>query len=178
EDVPGGREHDVLQHDVAGEEEIVVLDEARDREQRRADSDCDEREQPGTHDHRPRMPAGRNASVSSKNPNDTAGAHDGPEKVAGKRSTTPSRIAAITVPGRLPMPPITQMANTRPMYSRPTEGSTGWITMRNAPASEAVAIEMANAMRLIRIGSAAIRRSASWSCATAMMARPTKVRVR
>ncbi len=27
------------------------------------------------------------------------------------------------------------MANTRPMYSRPTEGSTGWMMIRNAPAS-------------------------------------------
>ena len=49
--------------------------------------------------------------------------------------------------------------------------------MRNAPASDAVAIEMPNAMRLMRIGSIAISRNANWSCATAMMARPTKVRV-
>ena len=64
------------------------------------------------------------------------------------------------------------------MYSRPIDGSTGWIMMRNAPASEQVAIEIANAMRLILIGSAAISRSACWSCATAMMARPRKVRPR
>ena len=46
-----------------------------------------------------------------------------------------------------------------------------------APASDAVAIEMPNAMRLMRIGSTAKSLSASWSCATAMMARPTKLRV-
>ena len=76
------------------------------------------------------------------------------------------------------MPPSTQMANTRPIYSRPTDGSTGWMMIRNAPASDAVAIEMPKAMRLMRIGSAAISCSASWSCATAMMARPMKVRDR
>ena len=53
----------------------------------------------------------------------------------------PISIAAITVPGRLPMPPSTQMAKTRPIYSRPTEGSTGWMMMRKAPASDAVAID-------------------------------------
>ena len=57
-------------------------------------------------------------------------------------STTPSSIAAMTVPGRLPMPPSTQIAKTRPIYSRPTEGSTGWMMMRKAPATPAVAIEM------------------------------------
>src|SRR5580658_5052628 len=50
----------------------------------------------------------------------------------------PSSIAAISVPGRLPMPPSTQTAKTRPIYSRPTEGSTGWMMMRKAPASDAV----------------------------------------
>ncbi len=61
-------------------------------------------------------------------------------------------MAPISVPVRLPSPPSTQIANTRPMYSRPTEGSTGWMMMRNAPASAAVAIEIANAMRLILTG--------------------------
>ena len=70
-------------------------------------------------------------------------------------------MAAITVPGRLCRPPSTQMANTRPMYSRPTDGSTGWITIRSAPAIDAVAIEMAKAVRLILIGSAAMSCSAS-----------------
>ena len=67
-------------------------------------------------------------------------------------STMPSSRAAMTVPGRLPMPPSTQMANTRPIYSRPTDGSTGWMTIRSAPATDAVAIEIAKAMRLMRIG--------------------------
>ena len=47
-----------------------------------------------------------------------------------------------------------------------------------AAVGAAVAIEIAKAMRLILIGSAAISRSASWSCDTAMMARPVKVRDR
>ena len=67
----------------------------------------------------------------------------------------PTSMAAITVPGRLPMPPSTQIAKTRPIYSRPTDGSTGWMMIRNAPASEAVAIEMPKAIRLMRIGSIA-----------------------
>ena len=69
-----------------------------------------------------------------------------------KLSTTPSSIAPISVPGRLPSPPSTQIANTRPIYSRPTDGSTGWMTISSAPAIDAVAIEIANAMRLIRVG--------------------------
>src|SRR6516225_12480294 len=85
-------------------------------------------------------------------------------------------MAPITVPGRLPRPPSTQIANTRPMYSRPTDGSTGWMMIRNAPASDAVAIEIANAVRLMWVGLAAMSRKANWSWATAMMARPMNVR--
>jgi hypothetical protein len=85
-------------------------------------------------------------------------------------------MAAMSVPGRLPNPPRTQIAKTRPMYSRPIEGSTGWITIKNAPAMAAVAIEMPKAIRLIRVGSAAISLSANWSCATAIIARPVNVR--
>ena len=90
----------------------------------------------------------------------------------------PSVIAAITMPGKLPSPPSTQMAKMRPIYSRPIDGSTGWMMIRQAPASEAVAIDRPKAMRLILVGLAAISRSASWSCATAWMARPMKVRDR
>ena len=36
-------------------------------------------------------------------------------------STMPSSIAAIRVPGRLPIPPSTQIAKIRPIYSRPTD---------------------------------------------------------
>ena len=93
------------------------------------------------------MPAGRNASVRRRIPNETAGAQEGPKNVAVRLSATPSSMAAMTVPGRLPRPPSTQIANTRPMYSRPTEGSTGWMMIKNAPASDAVAIEIANAVR-------------------------------
>ena len=76
------------------------------------------------------------------------------------------------------MPPSTHTANTRPMNSRPIAGCTGWITMRKAPATPAVAIERAKASSLTRTGFTPIRRSASWSCATASTARPKKVRVR
>ena len=50
--------------------------------------------------------------------------------------------------------------------------------IRKAPASDAVAIDMPKAMRLIRVGSTAISRSASGSCDTAMTARPMKLRDR
>ena len=65
-------------------------------------------------------------------------------------------MAPISVPGMLPSPPRTQMANTRPIYSRPTDGSTGWMMISSAPAIAQVAIEMANAVRLMRVGDAAI----------------------
>jgi hypothetical protein len=45
----------------------------------------------------------------------------------------------------------------------------------NAPATAVVAIEMPKAMRLMRVGEAPMSRSASWSCATAEIARPMKV---
>ncbi len=48
----------------------------------------------------------------------------------------------------------------------------------SAPAIDAVAIEMPKAMRLMRVGEAAISCRASWSCATAEIARPVKVRDR
>ncbi len=70
------------------------------------------------------------------------------------------------------------MAKTRPIYSRPIDGSTGPMMIRKAPAIAAVAMEMPKAMRLIFTGSTAISRSASWSCDTAMMARPRNVRDR
>src|SRR5262249_39120676 len=177
EDVPGGRQYDVLQHHVAGEEHVVVADRTRADEHDGTERHANEDEQArAAHDHRPNRPAGRSASVSKRKPNDTAGAHDGPRKgrLAVRLSTIPSSSAAISVPGRLPSPPSTQIANTRPIYSRPIEGSTGWITMSSAPAIDAVAIESAKAVRLMRVGEAAINRSASWSCATAMMARPRK----
>src|SRR5258708_22351909 len=41
-----------------------------------------------------------------------------------------------SVPGMLPSPPSTHMAKTRPIYSRPTEGSTGWMMISSAPAIE------------------------------------------
>ncbi len=64
------------------------------------------------------------------------------------------------------------------MYSRPIAGCTGWITIRKEPATPAVAIDRANASSLTRTGVTPIRRSASWSCATASTARPKKVCVR
>ena len=35
----------------------------------------------------------------------------------------PSSMPAMTVPGRLPIPPRTQIANTGPMKTRPADGS-------------------------------------------------------
>jgi hypothetical protein len=55
---------------------------------------------------------------------------------------------------------------------------TGWMMIKQAPASDAVAIEMPKAMRLMRVGSIAISRSACGSCDTAITARPMKVRPR
>ena len=48
--------------------------------------------------------------------------------------------------------------------------------INSAPATEAVAIERPKAMRLMRLGLAAISCRASLSCETARMARPMKVR--
>src|SRR5438105_271231 len=52
------------------------------------------------------------------------------------------------------------------------------MTIRKATATPAVAIESANASPFTRVGLTPIRRSASWSCATANTARPKKVWVR
>ena len=60
--------------------------------------------------------------------------------------------------------------------SRPIEGSTGWMMMRQEPASEAVAIEIPKAQRFPRVGFTAMSRSARLSCETARMARPKNVR--
>ena len=78
EDVPGGRQHDVLQHDIAGEEQIFVAEGDGPDIERRADGEPDDEKDVRAHGQRPIRPAGRNASVSNKNPNDTAGAQDGP----------------------------------------------------------------------------------------------------
>ena len=78
----------------------------------------------------------------------------------------------------LPMPPSTTIANTRPMYRRFIDGSTGPITIKSAPATDAVAIESPKASCLIPTGSAPIRRSAKRSCESARIARPVKVRDR
>ena len=78
EDVPGGREHDVLQYDVAGEEIVVVAERECGGEDNPADDQANQEEGAGAHVQRPNRPAGRTASVSNRNPNDTAGAQDGP----------------------------------------------------------------------------------------------------
>ena len=77
EDVPGGREHDELQHGVAGEEDVIVADEPRAGEHEAATA-APSRMNEGVRTYRPISPAGRNASVSSRSPNETAGAQDGP----------------------------------------------------------------------------------------------------
>ncbi len=78
EDVPGGREHDILQDHVAGEEHVVVADRDGAGEHQRGDREADDEEERGAHGQRPNRPAGRTASVSNRKPNDTAGAQDGP----------------------------------------------------------------------------------------------------
>ena len=76
--IPRGREHHILQHDVAGEEIVVVAERQRSSKDTAADDEANQQEQAGAHVQRPSRPAGRTASVSSRNPNDTAGAQDGP----------------------------------------------------------------------------------------------------
>ncbi len=65
------------------------------------------------------------AKVISKKPNATAGDQDAPRKIEVIFSTTPRKIAAIRAPGRLPIPPSTQIARMRPMNSRPVPGWIG-----------------------------------------------------
>ena len=78
----------------------------------------------------------------------------------------------------LPRPASTATQNVRPMYSRPRPGSTGCTMMSSAPASAQVPVAMPNAHCFTRTGSAPINASAVWSCATALIARPVKVRER
>ena len=75
------------------------------------------------------------ASVSSRKPNATAGAQDAPAKIDVRFSITPKQHRGDHVPGKLPMPPSTAMAKTRPMKSRPIDGSTGSSTSSSAPAA-------------------------------------------
>ena len=77
EDVPGGRQHDVLQHHVAGEEQIVVAERVRRASNEARQTPVRRGRRPRPHP-APRMPAGLTASVSSRKPKATAGAHDGP----------------------------------------------------------------------------------------------------
>jgi hypothetical protein len=73
-------------------------------------------------------------------------------KIVDRFSTSPNEIAAMTVPGTLPRPPKTQIANTRPMNWRPTSGCNGSMTMMKEPASAALAQATPKAMRLMRTG--------------------------
>src|SRR5215831_8723370 len=127
EDVPGGGKDDELQHRVRRREEIVVADEPGRRDQRESDRERERCERPVAH--RPSSPVGLKASAASRMPNETAGAHDGPKKVAVNDSARPSTSAPRSVPQIEPMPPSTQTAKTSPMYSRPTDGCTGWMTI-------------------------------------------------
>src|SRR6266511_2698139 len=80
EDVPGARQHDELQHHITGEVIVIVADQARDREHEDRDRDTDHEERARSHgrSYRPSRPAGLKASVSSRRPNATAGAQEGP----------------------------------------------------------------------------------------------------
>src|SRR5439155_9662903 len=176
QDVPCRREDDELQHRVRRGEEVIVGNEPARGNDREGDRERGGGE--GAVAHRPSNPDGLKASAARSSPNDTAGAHDGPKNVDVNDSASPSTNAPSSVPQIEPMPPSTETANTKPMYSRPRAGCTGWMTIRNAPATPAVAIESANASPFTRVGLTPIRRSASWSCATANTARPKNVCVR
>ena len=78
ENIPGGRQHDILQHGVAGEKQIIVADIAERQIERRADRRDDEDEDRCAHGLASQNPDGRTAKVSSRMPNATAGAQDGP----------------------------------------------------------------------------------------------------
>lgn len=64
------------------------------------------------------------------------------------------------------------------MYSRPSDGWTGWMTTSSAPAMPAVAMEIPKASSFTRTGSMPMSCKASWSWPTASTARPKKVRER
>ncbi len=70
-------------------------------------------------------------------------------------SAMPRIMAAISVPGRLVMPPSTQMAKARPMNSRPIDGSTDWMRISSTPATMAVATAMPKAISLVFDGTGA-----------------------
>ena len=78
ENVPGRRQHDILQHDITGEEHVIVAERDRDAEHPAATARQMTRKAGVRTVYRPIRPAGRTASVNSRKPNDTAGAHDGP----------------------------------------------------------------------------------------------------
>ncbi len=56
------------------------------------------------------------------------------------------------MPGTLPIPASTTIANVRPMYWMPENGSTGLTTIKAAPASEAVAIAIPKPLAFARVG--------------------------
>ena len=81
ENIPGGRQYDVLQHHVSREEQVVVADRPQEGEHDGGAGGADQEKQWGAHvasSYRPNNPAGRNANVSSSTPNATAGDQDGP----------------------------------------------------------------------------------------------------
>ena len=78
EDVPGGRQHDVLENNEAREVDVVVSQHPRREEHEHGDHKGAGDECRVPHRQRPRMPAGRNDSARNRKPNEIAGAHEGP----------------------------------------------------------------------------------------------------
>src|SRR5438067_524128 len=88
ENIPCGGENDELQHRVRRGKEVIVGDELARPGEHESVRECDGGEHPVGH--RPSNPEGLNASAASSNPNETAGAHDGPKKVDVNDSASPS----------------------------------------------------------------------------------------
>ena len=78
QDIPGRRQHDILEHDIAGEEHVGVVDQPGSREGCSRHYQRKQKKSNIPHQRRPNRPAGRTASVINRNPNPTAGDHEGP----------------------------------------------------------------------------------------------------
>src|SRR5262249_41992558 len=110
EDVPRGGEHHELQHDEAGEEDVLV-----DAAQRGAEREDEQHGGPDPEFHRPNNPCGRMPSTTSSRPKATAGAHEAPSIISTIDSTTPRISPAASVPVMLPRPARTTTQKVRPM---------------------------------------------------------------
>ena len=184
EDVPGGGEHDELQHHVAGEEVVLVLRRTAAAPRRARAATAAPTERSAT-DHR----------VASRSTPEQARPGARRARAAGCRRPPPAprrcpRWSARSTRRRrgsarppacrscCPGPPARRRRRCGRCRGGRGSGSTGPMMISSAPASAQVAVAMPKAQRLMRTGSAPISRSAPSSCATALIARPVKVRDR